>query len=86
MSMRSGTSAVTSTNTEATNFVSDEFIQDIWVNLAGQVTREHIYEVATEVASEYKDAKVTTFLPILIRRQTLERLEVASQGGWASAQ
>lgn len=79
MSLRSSTSSATGEQDEITIFLRDEFIHEIWVSLAGQVTHEHIYQIATEVASTYKDAKITTFLPILIRRQTLERLNIANQ-------
>ena len=85
MSVKSSTPSVTGAKNEVTIFLSDELIQQIWVNLAGQVTRERIYQTATEVASEFQNAKVTAFLPILIRRQTLERLKAASQGGRESA-
>lgn len=81
MSVRSSLSSATEANDEANTFLSDELIQEIWVSLAGEVTREHIYQIATEVASEYKDAKVTTFLPVLIRRQTLERLKATDHDG-----
>jgi hypothetical protein len=75
MTVKSNTPSVTGAKNGVTNFLDDELIQEIWVDLARQVTREHIYQTAIEVASEYQDAKVTAFLPILIRRQTVERLK-----------
>lgn len=79
MSVRSSTPSVIAEKDDGANFLRDEFIHEIWVSLAGQVTHEHIYQMAIEVASKYKDAKITTFLPILIRRQILERLSVINQ-------
>lgn len=81
MSVKLSTSSVNGAENDINILVSDKLVQDIWVDLAGAVTREHVYKIATEVAREYKDAKVTTFLPILIRRQTLARLEAAGQEG-----
>lgn len=84
MSVSSNTPSVIAAKDDVTTFLRDEFIHEIWVSLAGQVTHEHIFQIATEVASEYKDAKITTFLPILIRRQTLERLKPTNQDGRAN--
>lgn len=55
--------------------VDDLLIDEIWHDLAGQVSREQIGEVMTEVAARFHDATVTAFLPIMIRRQTLEKLK-----------
>ena len=81
MSERSSTTSENGVKNKTSTFLSDEFIQGIWVQLAGQFPREHICQIATRVASEFKDARVTTFLPIFIRRQTLERLEATSREG-----
>jgi hypothetical protein len=41
----------------------------------GQVTREQIRQVVTEIAAEFRSATVTAFVPILIRRRAREKLE-----------
>ena len=81
MSVISSTPSVNGAKNEASIFLSEKFIKEIWVHLAGQIPREHICQIATEVASEYQDVKITTFLPIVIRRHTLERLKATSQEG-----
>jgi hypothetical protein len=44
-------------------------------DFAGRVTQQHILDVVREVASHYRDARVTAYLPILVSRLTRERLQ-----------
>lgn len=55
-------------------YVDDLLIEKIWCDLGKQVTREHIRQVALEVAAEFREARITIFVPILIHRLTLDRL------------
>ena len=80
MSVEPKSLPIPSTEQEVDMFMSEEFIQEIWVTLAREVTCENICQTVDEVASEYRDAKVTTYLPILIRRRTLERLKAEKDG------
>ena len=57
------------------NDVDDSLTEQIWHDLDGQVTREQIRQVATEIAAEFSTATVTVFVPIFIRRRARERLE-----------
>ena len=43
-------------------------------DFAGRVTQQRIRDVVREVASHYRDARVTSYLPILVSRFTRERL------------
>ena len=43
-------------------------------DFAGRVSRQHIIDVVREVASHYRDARVTSYLPIIVSRFTRERL------------
>jgi hypothetical protein len=56
--------------------MNDIVIENIWHELGGRVTHEEIRQVAAEVMgmAEFQNATVTTFLPILIRRRTCEKL------------
>ena len=58
-----------------TEFVDDELINSIWQDLDGRVSHEQIRQTAIEVAARFANARVMTFIPIFIRRQTLERLK-----------
>ena len=53
----------------------DGLIEQTWRDLDGRVPRARVRQVAIEVAAEFHDATVTTFIPIFIRRRTRERLE-----------
>lgn len=59
---------------DVSNYVDDLLVERIWRRLDKQVTREHIRHVALEVAAEFRGARITTFVPIFIRRLTLDRL------------
>ena len=59
---------------DISNYVEDQLIEKIWCDLGKQLTHEQIRQVALEVAAEFRDATVTTFVPIFIHRLTLERL------------
>jgi hypothetical protein len=60
--------------------VDDQFVDEICKELEGQIERARVYAVAQEVESEFRDATVTTFIRIFIRRLTLERLMVEMNG------
>lgn len=56
------------------DLVDEDLINGIYNDLDGRVNREQIRQTAYEVAGRYKDAKISTFIPIFIRRVTKERL------------
>jgi hypothetical protein len=43
-------------------------------DFAGRVTHQRVLDIVGEVASHYRDARVTSYLPILVSRFTRERL------------
>ncbi|MFN0060277.1 MAG: three-helix bundle dimerization domain-containing protein [Planctomycetota bacterium] len=53
-------------------------VERIWRQTGGRFSQEQIRRVATEVASEFHDARVTAFVPVIIQRKTSERLESLS--------
>ena len=57
-----------------TDYVDDALVEAIWNELEGDAEREKIREVATEVAAEFQKASITQFVPIFVRRRTVERL------------
>jgi hypothetical protein len=57
-------------------YVDDQLVDEIWKDLGGRVERARVDAVAREVEREFGDARVTTFIPIFIRRLTRERLTV----------
>lgn len=53
---------------------SDEIVDLIWQDLAEQVARPRVAEVARDVAAEIGDVKIATYLPLFVRRLSVERL------------
>lgn len=58
----------------------EPLIEAIWQDLNGQIPYERICQVAYEVAAAFQDAVVTTFVPILIHRQTRDKLKAEING------
>ena len=56
--------------------LDDSLVEQIWQDLDGQVTRELICQVVNEIATEFRTATITAFIPIFIRRQAREKLEI----------
>jgi hypothetical protein len=48
--------------------------EELWGNLHGEVERQAIHQVLTEVATRYRDARIQTFVPIFVRRDALRIL------------
>jgi hypothetical protein len=51
-----------------------DLIERTWREFNGEVPRSRIREVVNELLDGYQDAKVKTYLPILIRRQAIDLL------------
>ncbi|MFW6069396.1 MAG: three-helix bundle dimerization domain-containing protein [Chloroflexota bacterium] len=56
--------------------VDETVIEAIWSDLEGRVDREQVRQVALDVAQDFADATVTSFVPLFIRRRTYERLKL----------
>jgi hypothetical protein len=54
--------------------LDDAFIDQIWHDLSGQVPHELIRQVVAEEATRLQHARITTFVPIFVRRGTREKL------------
>ena len=61
-------------------YVDDQLVDEIWKELGGRVERARVYAVAQEAEREFRDATVTLFVPLFIRRLTSERLMVEING------
>jgi hypothetical protein len=54
--------------------VHDDLIDQIWRDLAQQVPRPRVVEVAHEVANDLGDVRVPGYVPLFVRRLACERL------------
>ena len=61
------------------NWNLDDLVEKVIEDLGGKVPDYRIREVVLDLASGYQDATVQTFVPILIRRQAVERLQAESR-------
>ena len=50
-------------------------IEEIWLDLGGQVSHARIRQVATETVAMFRGATVTVYIPILLRRRVREQLQ-----------
>jgi len=53
----------------------EDLIEQIWRDLGGAKSHSHIRSVLREVAPEYENARIKIFVPILLRRDVLQRLQ-----------
>ena len=53
----------------------DTITEQIWSDLNGAVTRSVIQEMLLEVIPGYEKARIRTYVPIFIRRDTIKRLQ-----------
>ena len=58
---------------------SEEIVDQIWRDLSGQVERTHVADTAREVAAEIGEVKIAAYLPLFVRRLSVERLRRPAQ-------
>ena len=56
-------------------------VEQIWSDLGGTVTRPDIRREIDQVLPAFKDARITTYVPIFVRQRTVARLRTGSAGG-----
>lgn len=54
--------------------IDDALIETIWRELDRQLPRARVCCVVGEIARGFQDARVQTFVPILVHRRALDRL------------
>ena len=57
------------------NNIDDSIVEKVWQDLNEQLPREQVRRVVAEIALGFQDATVKAFVPILIHRQSVERLK-----------
>jgi hypothetical protein len=53
----------------------DSLVEKVWLELQGNLSREQIGRMVAEIARQYEDAPVQTFVPILVHRQVVDALK-----------
>jgi hypothetical protein len=57
-----------------TDWDIETMIDQVWHQLQGQVSRAAIQSVILEIISRYENARVTTYVPILVHREAVDTL------------
>ena len=55
-------------------------IEQVWSDLGGAVTRAAIWQEIEQVLPGFEGARVTIYVPLFVRRQTVERLRTRLSG------
>jgi hypothetical protein len=55
-------------------------VEQVWSDLGGIVSRTVICRELAEVIPAFEDARITIYVPIFVRRQTVERLRTGLSG------
>jgi hypothetical protein len=58
----------------------ESVVEQIWSDLGGAVERPAIHREVAKVIPVFKDARITTYVPLFVRKRTVERLQDASSG------
>ena len=66
-----GSGAITSADRQPDE---ESFVEQIWNDLGGMVSRSAIRQVLTEIIPRYESAPVQTYVPIFVRKEAVERL------------
>ena len=57
----------------------DELAERIWRDLHGQVDQSKIRQVLVDLKPKYQEARILTFIPLLMRRNAIEILRRRSK-------
>ena len=57
----------------------DELTERIWRDLHGQVDQSEIRQVLFDLKPKYQEARILTFIPVLMRRNAIEILRRRSK-------
>jgi len=52
----------------------ETIIEQVWRDLQGRVSRAAIRPVILEIMPKYENARITTYIPILVHRETVDTL------------
>lgn len=51
-------------------------VEQVWTDLGGTVSRPAIRREVAEVICAFEDARITTYVPLFVRKRTVERLRI----------
>jgi hypothetical protein len=71
---RNGNGAIANSNPD---WDVETLIEQIWNDLEGTVTRSTIRQVLGQVIPRYENARIRTYVPIFLCKETVEQLHAA---------
>jgi hypothetical protein len=80
MSVELHQSAAEAHPNDSVDGIEDVLVEAIWHGLGRQLSRERVRCVVAEIATGFQDARVKTFVPILVRRRAIDRLKHEMNG------
>ena len=57
----------------------DDLTEKVWRDLQGQVDQSKIRQVLVDLKPKYQEARILTFIPVLMRRNAIEILRCRSK-------
>ena len=74
---------VTSANIIASNYQEDLdiVVELVWLDLPGTISRDTVRQTVSSLYKEYDEAKVRTFIPVIIQRRAKALLLQGSNNG-----
>ena len=60
-------------------------LERVWNHLGGTVSRSTIRQVLAEVIPNYESARVQTFVPIFVHKETVKRLRALEAASWSGS-
>ena len=60
--------------TDGLDWDVETVIEQVWQDLQGEVNRSAILQVLLKIIPKYENARITTYVPLLVRRETVDEL------------
>ena len=67
------------------NWDKEGAVEQIWKDMDGVFARATIEQVVSEAALRFEAARIKTFIPIIVHRETVNRLKLELAGGPAES-
>ena len=83
-----GSKPKTGTETVASSYPDwdvETLLERIWNHLGGTVSRSTVRRVLAEVIPNYESARVQTFVPIFVHKETVKRLRALEAASWSGS-
>ena len=63
----------------------EPLLERVWNHLGGTVSRSTIRQMLAEVIPDYESARIQTYVPIFVHRETVKRLRALEAASWGGS-